>query len=107
MEKNLLKTPEVMHDFIYNLWIFLQMNSYDGDGRKTPKYIQKQRNKGKNPPFGWPPIPPPSIKLEADCFPGRKNRKQVGPALGGTGILIYKGKKKNKGLGTVWVDTSR
>ena len=28
---------------------FLQMNSYDGDGRKTPKYIQKQRNKGKIP----------------------------------------------------------
>ena len=77
---------------------FLQMNSYDGDGRKTPKYIQKQRNKGKNPPFGCPPIPP-SIKLEADCFPGRKNRKQVGPALGGTGILIYRGKKKIKGRG--------
>ena len=69
------------------------MNSYDGDGRKTPKYIQKQRNKGKNPPFGCPPIPP-SIELEADCFPGRKNRKQVGPALGGTGILIYRGEKK-------------
>ena len=50
------------------LW-FLQMNSYDGDGRKNPRYIQKQRNKGKNPPFGCPPISP-SIKLEADCFPG-------------------------------------
>ena len=48
MKKDLLKTPEVMHDFIYNLW-FLQMNAYDGDGRKTPKYIQKQRNKGKIP----------------------------------------------------------
>ena len=31
-------------------------------------------NKGKNPPFGCPPIPP-SIKLEADCFPGRKEPK--------------------------------
>ena len=64
-----------------------------GMGEKTPKYIQKQRNKGKKTPFGCPPIPP-SIKLEADCFPGRKNRKQVGPAPGGTGILIYKGEKK-------------
>ena len=79
---------------------FLQMNSYDGDGRKTPKYIQKQKNKGKIPRLVE------SIKLEADCFPGRKNRKQVGPALGGTGILIYR-EKRNKGSGAVWVDTSR
>ena len=42
-----------------------------GMGEKKPKYIQKQR---KNPPFGCPPIPP-SIKLEADCFPGRKEPK--------------------------------
>ena len=63
-------------------------------GEKNPKYIQKQR---KNPPFGCPPIPP-SIKLEADCFPGRKNRKQAGPTLGGAGILIYRSKKK-QGVG--------
>ena len=69
-----------------------------GMGEKTPKYIQKQRNKGKIPRLVALPSPP-SIKLEADCFPGRKNRKQVGPALGGTGILIYKGKKKIKGRG--------
>ena len=75
-------------------------------GEKNPKYIQQQKTR-KNPPFGCPPIPP-SIKLEADCFPGQKNRKQVGPALGGTGILIYRGEKKeNKGSGTVWVDTRR
>ena len=57
---------------------------------KNPEIYTKTR---KNPPFGCPPIPP-SIKLEADCFPGRKNRKQVGPTLGGAGILIYRGKKK-------------
>ena len=68
------------------------MSVYDGNGRKTPKCTQKQNTKEK-PPFGCPPIPP-SIKLEADCFPGRKNRKQAGPTLGGTGILIYRGKKK-------------
>ena len=61
-----------------------------GMGKKTRNIY---KNKGKNRPFGCPPIPP-SIKLEADCFPGRKNRKQVGPALDGTGILIYRGKKK-------------
>ena len=75
-----------------------------GMGEKNPKYVQKQKTR-KNPPFGCPPIPP-SIKLEADCFPGRKNRKQAGPAQGGTGILVYWG-KRNKGLGAVWVDTSR
>ena len=75
---------------------FLQMDSYNGDGRKNPEIYTKTKKQRKNPPFGCPPIPP-SIKLEADCFPGRKNRKQVGPALGGTGILIYRGKKKIKG----------
>ena len=69
------------------------------------KHRNIYKNKGKNSPFGCPPIPP-SIKLEADCFPERKNRKQVGPTLGGTGILIYWG-KRNKGSGAVWVDTSR
>ena len=39
-------------------------------GEKNPKNIYT-RKQGKNPPFGFPPIPP-SIKLEADCFPGRK-----------------------------------
>ena len=60
---------------------------------EKPGNIYKNKETRKNPPFGCPPIPP-SIKLEADCFPGRKNRKQVGPALGGTGILIYRGEKK-------------
>ena len=58
--------------------------------KKTETY--NNENKGKNSPFGCPPIPP-SIKLEADCFPGRKNRKQAGPTLGGTGALIYWGKE--------------
>ena len=75
-----------------------------GMGEK-PLNIYKSKKQRKNPPFGCPPIPL-SIKLEADCFPGRKNRKQAGPALGGTGILIYRS-KRNKGSGAVWVDTSR
>ena len=60
---------------------------------EKPRNIYSNKETRKNPPFGCPPIPP-SIKLEADCFPGQKNRKQVGPALGGTGILIYRGEKK-------------
>ena len=92
---------------LFTNYDFLQMDSYDGDGRKNPEIYTNNKKTRKNPPFGCPPIPP-SIKLEADCFPGRKNRKQVGPALGGTGILIYRGEKKeNKGSGTVWVDTRR
>ena len=74
-----------------------------GMGEK-PRNIQ-YRKQTKISPFGCPPIPP-SIKLEADCFPERKNRKQAGPTLGGTGILINRG-KRNKGSGAVWVDRSR
>ena len=66
-------------------------------GEKT-RNIYKRKTR-KNPPFGCPPIPP-SIKLEADCFPGRKNQKQAGPTLGGAGILIYRG-KRYKGSGAV------
>ena len=49
------------------------MNVYDGDGRKTPKYIQSE-NQGKNPPFGCPPI---NEKMEADCFPVSENKPDL------------------------------
>ena len=75
-----------------------------GVGEKTPKQHIYTKNKEKNPPFGFPPIPP-SIKLEADCFSGRKYRKQAGPTLGGAGILLYRD-KRNKGSGSAWVDRS-
>ena len=68
-------------------------------GEKTPKKHIYTKNKKKNSPFGFPPIPP-SIKLEADCFPGRKYRKQAGPTLGGAGFLLYRDKRiKRVGLG--------
>ena len=73
-----------------------------GMGEK-PRNIYK--NKGKIPRLVALPFPT-SIKLEADCFSGRKNRKQAGPTLGGAGILVYRA-KRNKGLGVVWVDTTR
>ena len=54
-------------------------------GEKNPKIYISTKTRKKFP-VGCPPIPP-SINLEADCFPGRKKRKQAGPTLGGTGIL--------------------
>ena len=45
-------------------------NEMMGMGEKPRKIIYTRETK-KNSPFGFPPIPP-SIKLEADCFPGRK-----------------------------------
>ena len=77
-----------MYDFIYNLWFIY--GGYDGNGRKKNETYNNE-NIRINSPFGCTPIPP-SIKLEADCFPGRKNRKQAGPTLGGTGAQIYWGK---------------
>ena len=84
-------------------WFYLQcmiFDGYAGNGRKKkPEKTYIYEKQGKNSPFGFPPIPP-SIKLEADCFPGRKYRKQAGPTLGGAGFLLYRDKRiKRVGLG--------
>ena len=42
------------------------MTVYDGNRRKTPKYIQSE-NEGKNSPFGCPPIAP-SMKWRLTVF---------------------------------------
>ena len=55
--------------FIYKIWFMY--NEVMGMGEKTPKNIYTRKKTRKNSPFGFPPIPP-SIKLEADCFPVRK-----------------------------------
>ena len=75
-------------------------NGYDWNGKEKPRKVYIHENKEKIPRLVK------SIKLEADCFPGRKNRKQAGPTLGGAGILIYRD-KRNKASGSVWVDRSR
>ena len=107
------KIPHFLHEKSYlkpesDAWFYLQCmifyNGYDGSGRKKPWKTYIHEKQGKNPPFGFPPIPP-SIKLEVDCFPGRKYRKQAGPTLGGAGILLYRD-KRNKGSGSAWVDRS-
>ena len=91
----------MVYDFNYNIWFIY--NDMMGMGEKKPeKYIYTKTK--KKFPVGYPPIAP-SIKLESDCFPGRKNRKQAGPTRGGAGILIYRD-KRNKGSGAVWVDRS-
>ena len=102
MKKAYLK-PESGVWFYLQYMVYLQWIWWEWE-KKTRKYIYMKKQ-GKNSPFGCPPITP-YIKLEADCFPVRKNRKQAGPTLGGTGILIYRD-KRNKGSGAVWVDRSR
>ena len=77
----------------YLQYMIFTVKVYDGDGRKKPENEKDETKEKRFFPFGCSPIPP-SIKLEADCFPGRKNRKQAGPTLGWTGILIYRSKKK-------------
>ena len=69
-----------MYDFIYNMIFTVKV--CDGDGRKNSENEKDEIKEKRFSPFGYPPIPP-SMKLEADCFPGRKNRKQAGPTLGG------------------------
>ena len=62
------------------------MNLYAGDGRKTPKYVQT-KTKEKFPV--WLPSHPPVYENRGRLFSGvRKHRKQAGPTLGGTGILL-------------------
>ena len=79
-------------------------NGYDGNGRKNPeKHIYTKTR--KKSPVWFPSHPPPSIKLEVNCFPGRKYQKQTGPTLGGARILLYRD-KRNKGSGSAWVDRS-
>ena len=68
MKKSYLKTPRVMNDFIYKEWFIY--NEYDGNGRKTPKYIQKQKTKEKSPV--WLPSHPPVYKIGGWLFSGAK-----------------------------------
>ena len=56
---------------LFTSYDLFTMNVYDGNGRKPPKYT-KNENKGKNSPFGCPPIPRFS-KMEAHCFPVSEN----------------------------------
>ena len=59
-----------MYDFIYNIWFIY--NEYDGNGRKTPKYIQT-KNKEKLPV--WLPSHPPVCKIGGWLFSGAKEPK--------------------------------
>ena len=65
-ERSLLKTRKWWMIFIHDLYTMNVM----GMG-ENPEINEKQ---GKKSPFGCPPIPP-SLRSEADCFPGWKEPK--------------------------------
>ena len=62
------------------------MKLYDGNGRKTPKYIQYEKQ-GKI--LRLVAFPSTVYENGGRLFSGvRKHRKQAGPTLGWTGILL-------------------
>ena len=71
---------------VFTNYDLFTMNLYDGNGRKTPKYVQT-KTKEKFPV--WLPSHPPVYENGGRLFSDvRKHRKQAGPTLGGTGILL-------------------
>ena len=89
---------------LFTIYDLFTMTVYDGNGRKTPKYIQIE-NKGKNSPFGCPPILH-VYEMEADCFPVSETPKtsRTYPRWDGGPSLVG---QRNTGLGAEWVDKSR
>ena len=76
-----------MYDFIYNLWFIY--NEYIWWEWKNPE-IYTNENQGKN----WLPSHPSVYENGGWLFSGVwKQRKQAGPALGGTGALVLWGKE--------------
>ena len=68
-----------MNDFIYKM-------SYDGDGRKTPKYTIDE-TKEQNPCLVA--LSSPRLRNGGQLFSGVwKHQKQAGPTLIGRGFLI-------------------
>ena len=58
--------------------IYLQKMLYDGDGRKTPKY----KNENKEKILRLVTLPSPRLQNAGRLFSGaRKHRKQAGPTL--------------------------
>ena len=67
-EKDLLKTPKVMYDFIYNL-TFIYNESIWWGWEKKPKH-EKYETKEKDFPRL---VALPVYEMEADCFPVSEN----------------------------------
>ena len=85
-EKDLLKTLDVMYDFIYNFWFIYNELCMMGMGEK-PRNVQKAKDKEKFPV--WLPSQSPVYENGGRLFSDvGKNRKQAGPTLGGTGALV-------------------
>ena len=63
------------------------MKMYDGDGRENPE--NEKRTKPRKTFPVWLPSHPPVYENRGRLFSGvRKHRKQAGPTLGVTGILL-------------------
>ena len=70
-EKDLLQTPKVMYDFIYNLW-FIYNECIWWVWEEKPRNICKAKTKEKIPRSVA--LPSPVFKeMEADCFPVSEN----------------------------------
>ena len=75
-----------MYDFIYSFLIFFQWIYMLRMGEK-PRNMYYTKNKEKFPV--WLPSHLPVYENGGRLFSGiRKHRKQAGPTLGGTGILL-------------------
>ena len=85
-EKGLLKTPNEMCDFIYNLW-FIYNECIWWEWEKNPE-MYKNRKQGKKIPC-LVALPYPVYENGGRLFSGvRKYRKQAGRTLDGTGVLV-------------------
>ena len=71
---------------LFTIYDLFTMNVYDGDGRKTPKYIKRKPR--KKFPVRLPSHPPVYENGGRLFSSVRKHRKQAGPSLGGTGALV-------------------
>ena len=81
MKKTYLKTPKVMQDCIYKLW-FIYNEFIWWEWEKNPEIYKEKFTV-------WLPSHPHVYETGGRLFSGvQKHRKQAGPTLGGTGILL-------------------
>ena len=81
---------------LFTIYDLFTVNIYDGNGIKTPKYIQT-KTKEEIPRL----VALPSTKMEADCFPVSENTENK-PNLPYVGWGPESCGGKNRGLGMVW-----
>ena len=75
-EKDLLKTPNGMYNFIYKWWFIYNECFMMGMGEK-PRNIQKRMRKPRKKFPVWLPSHLPVYEMEADCFPVSVNKSDL------------------------------